>query len=478
MLATRCLLALGLLALFTFPFPLPSLNAQTDDPKAIKYPVEMKPFVMTLVDENGKPVKDAKVIAAGVRCEESPGSWIGWPTQNAGNNEFKSDEAGKVELKYPLKLGAPGLWMTVNKVDFSIQHPDFVSSRVEFDPALEKAEHTLVEGCRTLFSCCDENGTVIENFGVFIAGGSSVIWKHEENEMRTSGIPDGNWQTILVSPREDGIHLFSGVLPARYAKGKDVTIRKIKMRPGMQLSGALSDNVPRPVVDGKVVAWCLPKPAGNTWEKENPSIGWWEETTIADDGSFEFPSLPRGGTVQLIAICKGWLTTGRERTFTVGQLLEIQDEDLANNNVQDVELTMEATGSVEVEVFGPDGKPLAGATVSTWPNQKLHQGGSTLVGACYRSILSIESQIAGVDNSQKFLDEVSKFYEGKTNEQGKVTLTEIPMNLPEQLFVGFDGMRMKHENEKPKDIFGQSVQVTCATTEPQKVTVRMEVIAE
>ena len=459
--------------------PATAQDADKEDSTEIKIPVEMKPFTLTLVDEAGKPVKDAKVTAYGVRCEESPGSWIGWPTVNAGGNQFKSTELGKVDMKYPVKFGSPGLWMTLNKIDFMIEHPDFVTARVEFDPATATAEHTLVEGCRTLFSCVDENGKAIDKFGVMMAGaGHSAVWTHAEGELRSSGIPNGSWQTMLVAPRDDGVHLFSGVLPARYAKGKDVTIRKIQLRPGMQLSGSLADNVPHPVANGKVVAWCLPKPAGEAWGGDNPSIGWWEETVVAEDGTFQFSSLPRGGTVQLIAICKGWLTTGVERGITVGELIEVSDEDLVDNHLAGVTLAMGATGSVEVEVLGPDGKPLSGATVSTWPNQKLHLSGTTVVGDAYQSIEAIRAQITGIDQRLNMRDRVSSRYEGKTDEHGKVTLTDIPLNQNESLFASFDELRMKHEENKPKDIFSDAVTYTCASTEPIKVTIRMEAATE
>ncbi len=473
---SRCL---GLMMVVCMLGPLSFLAAQENSEKAIKYPVEMKPFSLKLVDEMGQPVADASVIAYGVRCEESPGSWIGWPESNAGNNKFTSDATGTVEMKYPVKLGLPGLWMTVNKIDFNVKHPDFVTGRVEFDPELGKAEHTLIKGCRTVFSCVDDNGNAIQKFGAIVAGaGSQAVWKLDEGELRSSGLPDGSWQTMFVAPGADGVTLFSGVLPARYAKGKDVIIRNAKLRPGMRLSGALSENVPRPVIDGKVIAWCVPKPTERTFGNQAPSISWWEETTVAEDGSFEFPSLPRGGTVQLIAISNGWLTAGKEGNFTVDANIDVSEQELSDNLVSDIVLEMTATGSVEVEVLGPDGKPLAGATVSTWPNQKLHLGGTTLVGACYRTMERIDAQITGDVREPAFGAQKQSRYEGKTDEHGKVTLRDIPMNQNESLYVGFDGMRMKHEADKPKDIFADSVNYLCDTSEPKKVTVHMQVTSE
>ena len=371
--------------------------------------------------------------------------------------------------------------MTVNKIDFTCTHPDFVTGRVEFDPATGNAEHVLVKGCRTTFSCVDENGKSISKFGLVIASdGSSAAWRLTDGELRSGGVPDGNWQTMLVAPREDGLHLFSGVLPARYAKGKDFTIRNAKLRPGMRLSGQLSANVPRPVANGKVIAWCLPKPSGEVHGRENPSLGWWDETTIADDGTFDFPSLPRGGTVQLIAICNGWLISGNENIFTIGKLIETSEEELADNHVADVELPMLETGSVEVEVLGPDGKPLVGATVSTCPNQKLHLNGSTMVGACYRTIAQVESQISGRELKWSMRDQADARYDGKTDAQGKYTLTDIPLKRNESLYITADNLRMKMEKERGNNNLNvfDGIEFQCDSKECLKLTVHMEAVTE
>ena len=154
------------LAIFLCSISFTAVWGQDAKSKEIKIPVEMKPFKLTVVDEAEKPVKGVKVTALGVRCDESPGSWIGWPVENAGNNEFMTDENGEVEMKYPVKFGRPGQWMTINKLDFHFTHSDFVAGRVEVDPKDAKAQHGLVQGCRTLFTCVDENGVAIEDFGV------------------------------------------------------------------------------------------------------------------------------------------------------------------------------------------------------------------------------------------------------------------------------------------------------------------------
>jgi hypothetical protein len=455
-----------------------SVYAEDDKAKEIKYPVEMKSFKLSLVDAADKPVKGAKVTALGVRCEESPGSWIGWPTENAGNNEYVTDDNGAVEMKYPVKFGLPGQWMTTNKLDFHFKHSDYVAGRVEVDPIAETAKHNLVQGCRTLFTCVDESGHAINEFAVLMAGvGGDADWKLSDGEARSSGVPDGKWQTMLVSPSADGQHRFSRILPARYAKGKDVTIREIPLRPGMRLSGSLSDNVPRPVEDGMVIAWCLPQPAGNTYGDENVSIGWSEETAIAADGTFEFPALPPGGSIQLIALCKGWLIRGTEGQFTSGMEIKVDEAQLAENRVAGITLPMEAAGELEVEVLGPDGMPLVGADVSTWPNQMLTKAGSQLLGVCVSTVSRMQTQITGIQAPEIDWNRPGRYIQ-KTDEQGKVILREIPLRKAHQLFVSFENLTANVDLPANSDPFESAVDYQCDTAERKKLTVHMVPIEE
>ncbi len=456
--------------------PLSLLVAQQATAKSIKFPVEMKPFTLTIVDDKGQPVKGVTVATCLIRCKETPENRFAWPEENAPNVELTSDSSGKVELKYPAKFGGPNEWKTTTVIDLCLRHPDFIFTRAEFNVTDGHATHPFVAGCRAVFSCMDENGKVINKFGCVLARhGFPDTWRLKNNELHSNAINEGNWQTMLVAPSDDGVHLFSGVLPARYARGKDVTIRNVKLRPGMRLSGSLSDNVPRPVVEGKVIAWCLPKPAGTVWDRVNPTIGWCEETEITEDGSFEFLSLPRGGQVQLIAVSKGWLITGRERVFTVGKTIEVNKQQLADNRVNDITLEMSPTGSIEVEVLGPDGKPLVGATVSSWWYTKLNLCNLETIGDSHLTKPQIESQISGVPLDDSFSDPKPSTFKRKTDAHGKATLSGIPLQQLGELSVVLEGMRQKADKDQ---VPNQKIIFQCETVEPKKVIVHLEAATE
>ena len=162
----------------------------------------------------------------------------------------------------------------------------------------------MKKGCEIQLSAVDETGDPITGFAVLVAGPiAPEIWADDENGgRRTGGASDGTWQTMLVKPQDDSVTLFSSVLPLRVRPSQAVKIRNIRMTPGTRLIGTLSDNVPRPVKNGYVVTTTVPKPAGNSWDKEDPSLSWMQWEQIAGDGSFELSSIPQGGEIQVIAL--------------------------------------------------------------------------------------------------------------------------------------------------------------------------------
>ncbi len=455
-----------------------AISAQDQLKDQAKITVEMKPFTLTLVNEHMKPVVNAKVTAYGLRCEELPGSWISWPKSMAGKNEYVTDDAGRIEMQYPVKLGLPGQWMTINKIDFHYRHPEYVAGNVELDPNAAAGEHRLIQGCRTLFTCVDEGGVTLKEFGVLLGGiGQSASWKLDNGELRSSGVPDGQWQTMLIAPGKDGRHRFSGVLPARYAKDKDVTIRGVKLKPGLRLTGRLSDNVPRPIKEGRVMAWCIPKPVEGRPGDTSASVAWSDEVIIEPNGTFEFPSLPLGGTIQLIAICDGWLIEGVEQGSTVGMQIKLDEAKLEENQTKEVTLAMQQAGEVEVELLTSDGKPLVGATVSAWPGQRLLLSGSTTLGDFYRSMTTIEHQIRGKEIKIQEWQPTTR-YTQQTNAVGKAVIRNIPTDSPQFLVVSHDHFMPKLDNPDAQNPFNRAVTFQCKSEELTKLTVNMVPIEE
>ncbi|TWU01069.1 hypothetical protein [Stieleria varia] len=418
-----------------------SLAEDVEDEDRIIEPTETAPLVVSVKDEEGKPIAGVVVRPYACRCLEDRGSHYGWPTYNVGPpGAPKTDAEGKVTIMYPVKFGRSPEWNTTCEVSALLSHPEYISERLDEDPRGGTAEATMKAGCQLSFSATDSNGTPVE-FGVTMAGpGRNATWSIDENGTRRSrAIPDGSWQTMLVSPGESGKHLFSGVLPIRLRDQQAVNIRNLRLTPGLRLAGKLDDSVPRPVTNGTISVYCLPRPDGRVYADENPSLCWETWTNVNDDGSFEFPSLPRTGLIQLIAVCDTHVVKNVDVIdpnphFRQGMYLTIDERD----DLEDITVPMEPAGTLQVTVLDPEGKPLPNAPVSTWPNQSMHLSGSTILGRKWDAIELIQQQIDSESEPRLRMRRRESRFETKTDEKGVAILKGIPLNKRESLLVYHD----------------------------------------
>jgi hypothetical protein len=160
-------------------------------------------------------------------------------------------------------------------------------------------------------------------------------------------------------------------------------------------------------------------PANDSWDDKLPSLLYYDSTEIDQDGKFHFRSLPSTGTLQLIAICDGWV--GQQETdspFIVGETFEV------DGNLSDVELEMQRTFDAKIRVIDEKGKPQAGVTIACSPNQRFKKGGSTWLGKRHDSLSSLRSQLMAEPSAAKVVDH--NLYSGVTDNQGRLTIRNLP----------------------------------------------------
>ncbi|MEZ6074220.1 MAG: hypothetical protein R3C56_00685 [Pirellulaceae bacterium] len=199
---------------------------------------------------------------------------------------------------------------------------------------------------------------------------------------------------MLVAPQNDGPTLFSGLLPLRVRPSQAVRLRNVLLTPGTVVHGQLSGDVPRPVRNGHVITTTAPKPAGDSYAEQDPSLTWHNKAPIDEDGTFTLPSIPHSGKIQIIAVCDGFVcktTMPDAGPFVMGQLFDVSAGEMS------VTVDMEPTASVEITIHRPDGGLLESGKVSASPNQKYYLGGSTMIGSGYNSLDTIERQMLPAD---------------------------------------------------------------------------------
>lgn len=440
-------------------------NTQSDD-------IELKTFKWRFLDESVEPIEGVLVTVKGLYCEEDP-SGYGWPTELVPKTEYASDAIGEVAIEYPthLALNLNGQRLTTKKLLLSCKHEQYVSlENVEVDIAIKNFTRTLERGCQVMLTCRGPDGLPIKEFANVTPGWYREIWKLQDGELHSGNMPVGNTQTMLVVPDANGRHLFSQPIDLLCSKEEEFK-SEIVVEPGMVLSGKIAENVPRPIENGKVIAFCVPKPLGPSFTT-TPSVSWTDETIISADGSFEFASLPPSESVQLIALCRGWLADGwSDHGLVKGQVLAIDPDRIASKTISGLTLSMEQAGSLEVVVLDPDGKPVVGTEVACWPNQAYsHDSGTTLLGFCYSSAELVKSQIAGQPAPIANFSKVDR-YNSVTDGDGKAVLREIPLNRPQ--FVQVFHKELELRDNPAADNFFRGIKYQCDSPEPKRMTVHM-----
>jgi hypothetical protein len=208
----------------------------------------------------------------------------------------------------------------------------------------------------------------------------------------------------------------------------DVTIKQgvtnsvsLALKPARTLRGKLSDNVPRPIVNGRVVANIVP--AGRTFRYGLPSWHVW--TKVNEDGSFELPSLPMGD-LEIVALCSGFISVNGPAQRPSGTMGHPQRHVIGANDL-DIVIDMEPTARLEVTVLDDKGGLLEGARVSTWPHLNWGNWASTIFCGDLYSTLDRLRQVH--EDQDGFSRDIPSGFFGVSDANGVAVLSDVPACL-------------------------------------------------
>ncbi|MCA9192410.1 MAG: hypothetical protein KDB03_11630 [Planctomycetales bacterium] len=452
--------------------------AAAESPEGARTQLQWAQLDVKVQDASGEAIEGAAVMPYAMRMVERQGHGY-WDNDSMGPPKYHfTDETGIARMDYPSQLQHPLSPETLHTqlVTFMVLHSDYVQQTVHFElgDAAKPFTETVVtmeRGCEIQLAAQDANGQSTSSFAVVMAGpAASDLWVDDGfGGKRTSAVKAGTWQTMLVQPQSDDRTLFSGVLPLRVRENQTVKIRNIRLEVGSELIGTLSAEVPRPIHNGWAIVCAVPQPAGESWAEESPSLTWHDYAEIQPDGSFSIPSIPRTGQVQIIAICDGWVSQTNvpeaRGVFVMGQLFEVSEGQTVTN------IEMEPTGTLEVTLLTPDGSPLQGGRVSSWPNQCYYKGGSTLLGARSRSIDFVRNTFLPLaersnDWSRSSDYQKSLGYLDQPVIDGRATLRGIPLNRSEHFILSHEEFKIASLDE-----FGEAFTLTNSDPTPVEFNV-------
>lgn len=407
---------------------------------------------------NGVPV-DSKLFAP-AKSDDDGFVRIVIPDSEAFlNAEFGQEWKGRIDETIRESIGA---------LEISIDHPDHPrwTGRV-----LTRHGNKLVlpdSAALVIRAHTGEERTPVRNLYPLISRWEGTEWSEADGVLtvrRVDLTSDGSsrWLRIIHVPPEGG-PWFSRLYDLGRQKGQLVTL-DLLVKPGVRVAGRVSENVPRPVVNGRVVAEVdCGSPLPNNWL-------WTTVAAIDPDGTFTL-SLPEDETLQITASCKGWAHESPARSEAGGRAdrnpflskqFQARSERvstplaprsyLLNAPTLEVEIPMEKTSAAEVLVVDENGKPVENASVSFPSIVVWSKGRERNFGEGTDQFTMIQDELKSGRRAPEPArgNFENRPYSAQTNSDGIAIVSELPTGARD---VSSDTVEFSYRVSHPDFLFG------------------------
>jgi len=386
---------------------------------------QMLTFPMVVKDADGKPVADAVLKPWAVRSSQGHGMWREGPAGEPGPQESTTDADGMATITYP-KYHSVGEQVAVTAVTVSIDHPDHphVSHEDVTVPTTSTEPHvaSLPSGAAIEVTVNldgkpinDKNIRAMWSGGRNFYGGTDIT-VHDDGTLRIPPLTEGPGQFILL--RLDGTKVthFSKINKVDVVASPDPIRLEVEMIAALPVRGKLSDNVPRPVRNGRVKLTSIGD--GESWN----GVEWFDWAPVAADGTFVIDDWPQNEPLQLIALCDGFIAgNGKaptsvppERATGIGPRAQVFLEPQASEIVID----MKPLVRCRFECKNAFDKPLADIVVASSPNIFWWNFGSQLY--CDPLVDPIDFLMSGKYESSEASKNLPRPFHGTTDAKGVV----------------------------------------------------------
>jgi hypothetical protein len=282
---------------------------ETSGTAAIPLGQQLLTFPVQVVDEAGRPVAGAEVVPWALRCSQGHGLWSAKSNGGIPLPRLTTDSAGRATVPYP-KYDVLDERILTTEVTLSIDHPDF--ARTDYENVLTPREST------------DEHRAILKRGGVveilpteadeaaalddlFVSWSDARSWtpgwapaKTADGRLRLPPMPAGPGQALVVRLDGDRATHFSPILDVELQSGETLRV-DAPLRPCVRITGAVGENVPRPVAGGRLSAESLSKRSGPG------KVVWHDWAAIAEDGTFVIERWPADAAIQITALCDGFV---------------------------------------------------------------------------------------------------------------------------------------------------------------------------
>jgi hypothetical protein len=393
---------------------------------------QMLKLPVRVVDPAGKPVATAKVSPWALRSSQGHGGWRkGDERANRDPTAVVTDENGTATILYPLYRNLEEQVRTIG-VSLFVDHPEFAYvNDLHIDVPLETEgpyEIKLPAGSAVEIRPTID-GKPAELSNLFASWSDGRSWtpgvspeKTPEGTLRIPAMPPGKNSVMLVNLDGDRATHFSKIFDFELKPGEPKTI-DVPLRPSLRINGKLSDNVPRPVKNGRLLLRAL-KPHREDYNR----VSWYSWTPVEPDGNFTIDRWPADERLQIIALCDGYIATSGAAPDVVKDPPDPMTDFFKRPQVFDanadkpIEIAMSPLVRCVATAVDEDDAPIANVKVRSWPNVQWWNDGSQIYGD---TLLQGEKLLRTRDYRAAAEDKYGDPFEAVTDAQGKAIL-ELP----------------------------------------------------
>ena len=400
---------------------------QTDPPRIEAVAQELLSFPIVVEDADGQPIEGAVLKPWALRSSLGHGGWNGESTGGTGPQEVTTDANGLAMVEYP-KFHSVDEQIAVTAVTVSIDHPnhphvsheDVTVPPTSADPHVASLppgaaiEVTVTQDGKPIN---DKNIRAIWNDGRRYYDGTEETVANN-GKVRIPPLKEGSAQLMLV--RVDGYKAthFSEVQDLEVVASEEPIQLEVKIQPALPIRGKLSDNVPRPVRNGRVKLESIGD--GDSWS----GVEWFDWAQVATDGTFVIDAWPQNEPVQLIALCDGYIAANGKAPAMVpperatGSGLRAQV--FMEPQVSEIVVDMAPMVRCRFECKNAFDKPLPDIEVASWPNIRWWNSGSQVY--CTRLVDPINFLKGGKYESSGDAKQIPQSFRGMTDASGMVEI--------------------------------------------------------
>ena len=382
-----------------------------------------------VVDAKGHPVAKAKVTPWALRSSQGHGLWAKDDKYcDLSPSDAWTDTNGIATVTYPYYRYRQEQIRTI-EVSLRVDHPEFAflddvdvkvpratqepyevklsaGIAVEIRPML----HGKVASPDNLFALWSDGRSGSPDFTPRVSGEGTLV---------LSAMRPGANSVLLVKLDGDRATHFSRITDFNLAIGEPKQL-DVELRPAVRVRGTLSDNVPRPVRNGRVNASSL-----NPVATEHTRVEWMTWTPIQSDGTFVIDSWPDDEPIQLIALCDGFIAANGSAPEEVANPPAPGSGHIGLPQVfrprsdGRIELAMSPLVRCNVTAVDTNDQPAEGVEVLAWPNVLWWNSGSQI----YCTPLVRGERAVRLRNFSDSLNDVFPDpWSASTDEHGKASL--------------------------------------------------------